>query len=131
MSHALDDEPINFGKIEKDLLSDMKTSFGDIGKEVISSKIATQQLFAQSSQEGGPTSVNGAIVNLMKNFNIGYRHLSVKTGVKRKLLVSMIEGRVSMPPEVLQKICAVFESRQPSLFNFSDNPNKPLTKKRM
>lgn len=76
----------------------------DISTHLITSKMAERKVLAESAADGGPTSAHTAIVHMMEVRGIGYRAMSQRIRVKRKLLLNMIEGRVDMPSEVFDKI---------------------------
>lgn len=115
--------------VENDLLSDVTGQFGNLSKEVLSSKIEQQNIFAQSAAAGGPVTAAGAIANLMDYLNVGIRQLSTVTNVRRHKLSAMIRGEEKMPPEVLDKIYDVFKAKKPDLFNF--DKKQPLSKPKM
>lgn len=107
---------------EQSLVSDMRESFQQLGKEVIASKIQQQTVLAQSVQEGGPASIQEALLHLMAELKIGMRAMSIATGTKRKRLLNMLHGRETMPPEVFNKVYEVIHKRKPSLFDFNSKP---------
>lgn len=111
-------------QMEQALVGSMKSSFGELGKTMIGSKIAEQDILRQSAADGGPASVQHAILNLMEVLNVGVRALAQEVRVKRGKLQKMLNGEIAMPPEVLSSICDSFERRKPSLFKF----NEPFTK---
>ena len=119
-----DENELDVKALEKDLLGDVKTSFDQMGKNILTGKMAEHKLFMESAQEGGPVNTHQAIVNLMEHCNVGIRHLARVTGVKRKLLLGMIHGRNEMPHEILSKIYDVFKNRQPDLFKFDSHDDK-------
>lgn len=85
-------------------------------KETLSGKLQEHQILAQSQLNGGPSSPQEAIINMMDYCGIGIRYLSKVTNVPRKKLLSMIEGRIDMPAEIVVKITEVFERKAPHLF---------------
>lgn len=107
---------------EQSLVSDMRESFQQLGKEVITSKVQQQTVLAQSVQEGGPASIQEALLHLMTELKIGMRAMSIATGTKRKRLLNMLHGRETMPPEVFDKVYEVIRKRKPSLFDFNKKP---------
>lgn len=90
----------------------LEESFDGLRKEVISSKVKEQSILAQSMMNGGPSSVQMAIKVKLDQHKIGMRELAVRTGIKRKRLVGMIEGTIAMPPEDLAKITTAIYNRQ-------------------
>lgn len=113
-----DDAPV-----DAEVIREVKTGLSQLGKDIILNKKAEATVLQESMADGGPGSVNEAIINLMHSCNVGIRFLAQKTGIKRKRLLMMIEGHIEMPPEVLGKITDVFRTRQPSLFSF-EKPSK-------
>ncbi len=107
---------------EKSLVSDMKNSFRELGKEVLTSRIEQQTILAQSVQEGGPSSIQEALLHMMSELKIGVRAMSIATNTKRKRLLNMLHGRETMPPEVFDKVYEVIRKRKPSLFDFNNKP---------
>lgn len=107
---------------EQSLVSDMRESFQQLGKEVLTSRIQQQTILAQSVQEGGPSSIQEALLHMMCELKIGVRAMSIATNTKRKRLLNMLHGRETMPPEVFDKVYEVIRKRKPSLFDFNSKP---------
>ena len=107
--------------VDKEFVKEATSNIKGLGKDIISNKMAETQLIQQSIAEGGPSSPNEAVINLMQYLNVGIRYLAGKVGVRRKMLVRMLEGHTPMPPEVMVKIHEVFKTKQPTLFDFERN----------
>lgn len=103
--------------VEQAVLADMKDSFGELGRVMISSKIAEQSVLQRSVAEGGPASSLHAILNTMDYLKIGVRTLSREASIKRNTLNNMLAGRMDIPPEVFARIWASFAKRRPDMFN--------------
>ena len=85
-------------------------------QDTLTGKLKEHQILAQSQLNGGPSSPQEAIINMMDYCGVGIRTLSKVTNIPRKRLLSMIEGRIDIPAEVVVKIVEVFERKAPHLF---------------
>lgn len=101
---------------DPNVVKEVQENLKQVTTGMMAGRMQMSQLLAQSAAEGGPSSVNEAILNLMDSLNIGIRTLATGVGVKRKLLHRMILGEVELTQEVMDKITEFFKKRAPHLF---------------
>lgn len=94
----------------------VETEMSQLQTEMVRSKITQASVIAQSVADGGVGSVQEAIQMQMDLLNIGVRAMARAVGKSRKVTLGMIEGRVDIPAEDLQKMVTVLTNKKPDLF---------------
>jgi hypothetical protein len=100
---------------DEEMLKTLDEGFAKLGPEIVTSKLTEQAILKESTENGGPNTTLDALNMLMTNCNVGYRRLSKETGVRRKVLVDMLAGKVQMTPEVFGKIHDLAKANRPDL----------------
>jgi hypothetical protein len=102
---------------EQEIIGDVNTAFRELSTDIITSKIKQRQLLNESIADGGPSNVSEALVIAMDICKVGWRRLSVETGIKKPLLRDMFQGKVDIPAEALAKIHGVFAKIRPDMYH--------------
>jgi hypothetical protein len=112
-SDAIDD----IDALQRDLMADVRGSLDKLGPAMMETKIAQQQLFTQSINDGGPASTPAAVALLLDYAKISVRNLAADMKMSRKKLTEMIEGRRDMPNDVITRIWDAIDRKRPGMLD--------------
>jgi DNA-binding phage protein len=104
--------------IDEAFIEEANTKLSQVSKQMVSDKMEEAKLMQASIADGGPSSINEALSNLISYCGLTVRSLSKKANISRTKLQRMVDGRLTISPEDNDKMEQVFRSIKPNLYNF-------------
>jgi len=104
--------------IDEAFIEEANTKLSELSKQMVADKTAEAKLIQASIADGGPSSTNESLSNLIIYCGLTIRSLAVRAGISRKKIQRMINGEISISTEDNEKMEQVFRSIKPNLYNF-------------
>lgn len=102
--------------VDEDFVKEATGQLNVLSKDMMKQKMEEAELLRSSAADGGPDSIQGAFIHLMKECNIGVRRMAERIGVKRKVLQKMLDGEIALEPRIMVAMENVFQTIKPELF---------------
>ena len=104
--------------IDEAFIEEANQKLSEVSKQMATDKMEEAKLIQASIADGGPSSTNEALSNLISYCGLTVRSLAVKAGISRKKIQRMVNGEMNISPEDNEKMEQVFRSIKPNLYNF-------------
>lgn len=104
--------------IDEEFIKDAEAKLSQVGQDLTKNKMEEAKLLQASMADGGPSSINEALNNLIRYCKLTPRSLALRAGMSRKRIVRMINGEIGISLEDNEKMERVFRSIAPNLYKF-------------